>query len=440
MADGGSRKRKHHTDVQDYFEADEIYDGVIKGNHSYDHIVINTPFDEQELIFDNKVLENINTLADLHIKKQSTLTLMRKSVERMVIFVNTITRKTIPLPVDPTCTIAKVKSEIMCRERINVDEQVLIFDEMVLGDTATLFDFQINRHSIITLMRRSKGFMKIFVKTLDEKSITLELEVKPSYNIDNIKTTIEDKLHIPYDEQELIFNEMVLDKPRSTLSDFHINNESTLTVMRKPSEVMQIFITTLIGKTIALEVQRSNTIGFIKSKIKVNHEEEMIFNEMVLDNLSNLADYYIKKNEMVLDKPRSTLSDFHINNESTLTVMRKPSEVMQIFITTLIGKTIALEVQRSNTIGFIKSKIKVNHEEEMIFNEMVLDNLSNLADYYIKKDSTLTLMRISTGFMHISIKTLTGKTITLEVKPSYTIHHVKSMIHEKEHIPHASRD
>lgn len=185
---------------------------------------------------------------------------------------------------------------------------------------------------------------------------------------------------------------------------------------------MLVFVITPNGELITLSVDPADTIRNVKLKIQDKEgiqpdQQQLIFSKQQLED-------------------KHTLNNYGIHSEYTMNLVILEQSI-QIFIKALTGNAIGLEVKLSETVKDVKLKIRKKegiplHQQKLIFSGVEMKDNYRLSKYGIRKGTTIHLVL---KLIQISIKTITGGTITLEVDPSDTLEKVKSQIQDKEGIP-----
>lgn len=269
------------------------------------------------------------------------------------------------------------------------------------------------------------GGIQIFVMTMLGRTFTLRVD--PDETIAGVKAQLHARGAVPSGRLPLLIfaGRQVTDD--LCLADCGIGNEHTLQLVLKASDRMQVFVVTLSGKTIALDVEPRHTIGDLKVLLEEREgfpssQQRLVFADQELDDDSR------------------ALADYGIVAESMLHLILRVRGGMQIFIRTLAGSTAALDVNLSDTVQSVKARLRDRagipvDQQRLVYAGKQLDDNHSLAACNVAAGATLNHVVTLRGGMEIFVVAVTGESYTLDVEPSDTIGNIKDKLQDETGYP-----
>ena len=234
---------------------------------------------------------------------------------------------------------------------------------------------------ILKIYDKTRYIMK-FTKNYYETELILDL----NKNLEELKQTIFEQTNIPIERQIFKFDNSFLAHDFSLESENLFLRDISLEINKQSNDSLYI------------KYPNSKIKGIIKTDLCTTGLDflQKYENDAIYKNSS--FGFYIKYN-IFYKNNKLALDDLLVNAgiKSGDTIELRRRDIFQLFVKSLTGKTIIINVDPSDTIRLLKIFIQMNEGiptdiQRLIFEGRSLEDHKTIADYDIQDESTLHLV------------------------------------------------
>lgn len=332
----------------------------------------------------------------------------KKKPEKIEVTVRCADGKQFKAMVDPKHTISDLKDQFEGDSGVPADNQNLFLDGTELEDPKTAADCGIKNGDIIDLEPKT---IEVLVRTPD--GTTIPVRMKPSDKIQYIKENVAPKTGIEVPQQILKHNGKELSNDKSA-TDEGLKDGDIIDLMPR---TIQINVITPEGATIPVHMKPSDTIQFIKEDIApqtgVPVPEQVLLkqNGKELSNSNSADDEDLKDGDTIYLQPNT----------------------IQVKVKTPDGNLILVTMKPLDTVEFIKRKvepetgIKVN-DQVLKHKGKELPDANTAKDLGLKNGDIIDLMPVEPETILVNVRTPSGSTIPVNMKPSDAVKFIKEKV------------
>ena len=385
----------------------------------------------ERLLFRGVPINDDWCLKDCHVANNSTILMVRRSKTYEVRIKNCDNAENISCTVCSSNTVRDLKLNVLRKEGIPMHKQQLSFSGHILNDEKPLSFYYITGASLIELRVVHFSSGKIFVKTPSGQSVGLA--VNGADTVQSVKCKLAEREGIAVEEQRLLFGGKQLEAGR-TLSEYGVNNDSTLDLSLPLRGGMQIYIrvtsSTAPHVTLAkLVVDASDTVESVKEK-SIN----------ALGNRVDNGSLQLYHDGKFLEDGKS-LQMYDIDGEAVLDLVFPVDEYIRVIVETDINTCIPMIVKSSDTIMSLKLKLRQRngispeHQQIIVPGKRFPEDEMTLKQGGIVNNSVVYQVYRFSSTVQIFVRSLAGKTMCVSVNELNTTWDLQALICRAQDIP-----